>query len=473
MPLAMHASAPKTRFAPSPTGLLHLGNIRTALFNYLLARGAHATFLLRIEDTDAARGHEKYAEALQRDMGWLGLKWQEGPGVGGPHSPYYQSQRGADYERYFAKLQQQGQAYRCFCSEHELEVARKTQLAAGHPPRYSGRCRALSAADIEQRLAAGTPATLRFHVVDGATLVFDDKVRGTQTFRTDDIGDFVIRRSDGSPAFFFCNAIDDALMQVDLVMRGEDHLTNTPRQILLLQALGLPVPEYAHISLVVGADGSPLSKRHGSRTVQELRAAGYFPEAIVNYLARLGHTYESNHFMDMQALATHFDSTRLGRAPARFDEAQLLHWQHEAVLKLPSTLLWTWMGAAVHAIVPEAMRDEFIDAVRANITIPADAQRWARIIFTDDWTPAHGGDAAVTEAGSEFFRHALTALEQHGTDFKAFSQHIKGATGAKGKALFQPLRAALSGELDGPEMVKLLPLIGVARAKQRLGRYTA
>jgi glutamyl-tRNA synthetase len=467
----MHAATPKTRFAPSPTGLLHLGNIRTALFNYLLARGAHATFLLRIEDTDAARGHEKYAEALQQDLGWLGLAWQEGPGVGGLHGPYYQSQRQAVYERYFAALQEQGQAYRCFCSEHELAVARKTQLAAGRPPRYSGRCRALTAADIEQRVAAGTPATLRFHVADGAAVSFHDRVRGDQSFRTDDIGDFVIRRSDGTPAFFFCNAIDDALMGVGLVMRGEDHLTNTPRQILLLQALGLQVPEYAHISLVVGADGAPLSKRHGSRTVQELRAMGYFPEAIVNYLARLGHTYDSNRFMDMAALAAEFDSARLGRAPARFDEAQLRHWQHEAVLQLPPAVLWPWMGEAVHAIVPPAARDAYIDAVRANIATPEDALRWARIIFTDDWTPAHGSGAAVTEAGGEFFRHALKALEQHGTDFKAFSQHIKNTSGAKGKALFQPLRAALSGELDGPEMVKLLPLIGVARARQRLGRF--
>ncbi len=471
MPLAMHAAAPKTRFAPSPTGLLHLGNIRTALFNYLLARGAHAAFLLRIEDTDAARGHEKYAEALQQDMAWLGLAWQEGPGIGGPHGPYYQSQRGAEYERYFAALQQQGQAYRCFCSEHELEVARKTQLAAGRPPRYSGRCRSLSAAEIQQRLAAGTPATLRFHVADGAAVTFNDKVRGEQVFRTDDIGDFVIRRSDGSPAFFFCNAIDDALMGVGLVMRGEDHLANTPRQILLLKALGLPVPEYAHISLVVGADGSPLSKRHGSRTVQELRATGYFPEAIVNYLARLGHTYESNQFMNLDALAAHFDSARLGRAPARFDEVQLQHWQREALLHLAPATVWTWMGEAVQAIVPAAARAGFIDTVRANITVPGDALRWARIIFTDDWTAAQGCSAAVAEAGGEFFRHAGAALEQHGTDFKAFSQHIKHATGAKGKALFLPLRAALSGELDGPEMVKLLPLIGVDRARARLARH--
>lgn len=473
MPLAMHASAPKTRFAPSPTGLLHLGNIRTALFNYLLARGAHATFLLRIEDTDAARGHEKYAEALQQDMDWLGLTWQEGPRVGGPHAPYFQSQRGDEYARYFTRLQQQGQAYPCFCSEHELEVARKTQLAAGRPPRYAGRCRGLSAADVALRQAAGTPATLRFHVADGATVEFNDRVRGAQTFRTDDIGDFVLRRSDGSPAFFFCNAIDDALMGVGLVMRGEDHLANTPRQILLLTALGLPVPEYAHISLVVGADGSPLSKRHGSRTVQELRATGYFPEAIVNYLARLGHTYESNSFMDMAALAAHFDSARLGRAPARFDEAQLQHWQREALLHLPPAVVWAWMGDAVHAIVPFAPREAFIDAVRANVSIPEDALRWARIIYTDDWTPAHNSNAAVTEAGADFFRAALAALEQHGTDFKAFSQHIKTATGAKGKALFQPLRAALNGELDGPEMAKLLPLMGVARAKARLGRYAA
>ena len=483
--LPMRPTPFKTRFAPSPTGLLHLGNIRTALFSFLLAQRRRGVFLLRIEDTDAARGHEKYAHALQEDMSWLGLAWQEGPQVGGAHGPYFQSQRGHVYQQYFDSLQGQGRAYCCFCSEHELAVARKTQLAAGRPPRYSGRCRALAPADIAQRVAAGTPSTLRFHVADGATVEFHDQVRGPQVFHTHDIGDFVIRRSDGTPAFFFCNAIDDALMGVALVMRGEDHLTNTPRQILLLQALDLPVPEYAHISLVLGADGSPLSKRLGSLTVQALRASGYFPLAIVNYLARLGHTYatamdsgstgsagatssNANHFMDMAALAEHFDSARLGRSPARYDDAQLLHWQHEALRHATEAELWQWMGAQVHTCVPPQARTQFIEAVRSNITVPADALKWARIIFTEDWTPTHDAAGLSATAGGDFFTSARVALEQHGTDFKALAEHIKAATGAKGKALFMPLRAALTGELDGPEMAKLLPLIGRERAQRRL-----
>jgi len=461
----------KTRFAPSPTGLLHLGNIRTALFNWLLARKAGGTFLLRLEDTDAMRGHEKYARALEDDLRWLGLNWDEGPVAGGNHGPYAQSERGGFYKEYFAALEAKGSAYPCFCSEHELAIARKTALAAGRAPRYSGKCRALSRADAEARFARGEPATLRFRVEEGRTVEFEDKVRGRQAFATSDIGDFVIRRSDGTPAFFFCNAIDDALMGVTLVVRGEDHLTNTPRQILLLQALGLPAPEHAHIALVVGADGAPLSKRTGSRSVQELREAGYLPEAINNYLARLGHTYEANAFMDLPALADSFDIARLHRAPARYDEPQLHYWQHEAVRHLPPDVLWRWMGAAVHALVPPDHAGAFIDAVRGNISFPADALRWARVAFTDTLAVNHKAHEVIAAAGEEFFDMARRALEKHGTDFKAVSEMLRHQLAVSGKALFQPLRAALTGELDGPEMAKLLPLIGVERARQRLTKY--
>ncbi len=458
----------KTRFAPSPTGLLHLGNIRTALFNFLLARRAQGTFLLRLEDTDAMRGHEKYARALEHDLRWLGLVWDEGPEAGGPHGPYAQSERGPIYKEYFATLEAKGLAYPCFCSEHELAIARKTALAAHRPPRYAGKCRALSPAEAQARFARGEPATLRFHVGDGKTVEFEDRVRGRQTFSTDDIGDFVIRRSDGTPAFFFCNAIDDALMGVTLVVRGEDHLTNTPRQILLLQALGLPLPEYAHIALVVGADGAPLSKRTGSKSVEELRSAGYLPPAINNYLARLGHTYDANTFMSMEALAENFDLSRLGRAPARYDEAQLMHWQREAVLHLPSAALREWMGEAVQALVPPDGFAAFVEAVRGNISFPADALRWAQIVFTDKLVISHAAREAMAAAGPDFFATARQALERHGADFKAVSGAVKQERSVNGKALFQPLRAALLGELDGPEMAKLLPLIGVERARKRL-----
>ena len=465
--LPMNPAPFKSRFAPSPTGLLHLGNVRTALFNYLVARQAQGVFLLRIEDTDAMRGHEKYAVALEQDLRWLGLAWQEGPGPGGAQAPYYQSQRDAIYARYFEQLATDGGAYPCFCSEHELEIARKTAIAAGRPPRYSGRCSRLTAGEVVARRAEGRPATLRFHVADGKTVEFDDLVRGRQTFATSDIGDFIIRRSDGTPAFFFCNAIDDALMGVSLVLRGEDHLTNTPRQILLLHALGLPVPAYAHIALVVGSDGVPLSKRTGSRSVHELREQGFLPLAVNNYLARLGHTYESNDFLDLAGLAAAFDTARLHKAPARFDEAQLLHWQREAVRAADVATLWEWM-AGDSSLVPEMERTEFVEAVRGNVVFPLDARRWAQAIYTETLGLNHAAHEAARSAGEEFFDIARRALEKHGTDFKALSQMMKQDTGVSGKALFQPLRAAFTGELDGPEMVKLLPLIGMDRAHRRI-----
>ncbi len=467
-PCTMTSRPIKTRFAPSPTGLLHLGNIRTALFNFLLARQAQGVFLLRLEDTDAMRGHEKYARALEADLRWLGLDWDEGPDAGGRHGPYAQSERGPVYKEYFAALESRGLAYPCFCSEHELAIARKTALATGRPPRYAGKCRALSAQDVQARFARGEPATLRFRVEEGKTVEFEDKVRGRQTFNTDDIGDFVIRRSDGTPAFFFCNAIDDALMGVSLVVRGEDHLTNTPRQILLLEMLGLPVPAYAHIALVVGADGAPLSKRTGSKSVEELRSVGYLPSAINNYLARLGHTYDANAFMSLELLAENFDLSRLGRAPARYDEAQLMHWQREAVMRLPSVALREWMGGEIKQLVPADRFDDFIDAVRGNISFPADALRWAQIVFTDKLVVSQAARDVIAAAGRDFFAAANRALEKHSTDFKAIADTVRQARSVSGKSLFQPLRAALTGELDGPEIASLLPLIGVDRARKRL-----
>jgi len=458
----------RTRFAPSPTGLLHIGNVRTALFNWLLARHRGGRFLLRIEDTDALRGHERYTRALMDDLRWLGLDWQEGPDADGAAGPYLQSERGAIYQTYFDRLLADGLAYPCFCSEHELAVARKTSLAAGRPPRYNGKCRALSPAEVEARFAAGTPATLRFRVDDGHPVEFNDEVRGAQRFATDDIGDFIIRRSDGTPAFFFCNAIDDALMGVSLVVRGEDHLTNTPRQLLLLQTLGLPAPGYAHIALVLGSDGAPLSKRTGSKSVQELREAGYLPGAVNNYLARLGHTYETNDYLDAGGLAGSFATERLHASPARYDEAQLNYWQHQAVRQASADTLWAWMAPAVRTLVPDKQRAAFIDTVRDNLVFPADAMRWALVVYDDAHVPGHAAREVIDSAGASFYDAARQAVDQHGTDFRAIGKAMKQKLGVSGKALFQPLRAALTGELDGPEMAKLLPLIGRDRAKKRL-----
>ncbi len=464
----MSPSQVKTRFAPSPTGHIHMGNTRVALFSALYARHHRGIFLLRIEDTDLERSAERYGEALKEDLRWLGLMWQEGPEAGGPHGPYHQSQRLDIYQRYFNILEGQGLAYPCFCSAQELALSRKAQLVGGRPPRYAGVCAHLSATEIQSRLKQGLQPTLRFRIPAGVTVRFDDLVRGPQSFASGDIGDFIVRRADGTPAFFFSNAVDDALMGVTHVLRGEDHLSNTPRQILLLQALQLDIPHYAHLSMIVGPDGAPLSKRHGSRSVHELRESGYLPEAVNNYLARLGHHYESNELLSLEELAAGFDLVHLGRSPVRFDNAQLQHWQQLALGRADTDELWAWMGCKVHEKVPDAQRGAFVQAVRHNVTLPEHALLWARILFDDHLELSQTAREVIAHAGHEFFQHAAAAFRKYPDDFKALAHEVKTLTGKSGKTLYQPLRAALTGELDGPEMAHILPLLGVERIGRRL-----
>ena len=464
----MTAPPIKTRFAPSPTGLLHLGNVRTALFNALLARREAGRFLLRIEDTDPDRSRPEFVAALQEDLRWLGLDWQEGPAVGGPHEPYAQSARGAIYARYYRQLEAAERAYPCFCAPAELALSRKAQLAAGRPPRYPGTCARLSEAERQARIERGLRPTLRFRVPTGRTVEFADLVRGPQRFASDDIGDFVIRRADGTPQFFFANAVDDALMAISHVLRGEDHLANTPRQLLLLEALELPAPRYGHLALIVGADGGPLSKRAGDLGLRELRAAGHLPEALLNYLARLGHAYERDAWMEPAELASGFSTERLGRAPARFDEAQMLHWQIEAVQRAASERLWDWMGAAVRERVPPDRREEFVAAIRPNVRFPAEALFWAERLFGLDLAGSADSQAVIAAASPEFFAHALAAYDRHGADYRPLVDALRERTGAKGKGLFMPLRAALTGETHGPELAHVLRLLPPETVRRRL-----
>lgn len=458
----------KTRFAPSPTGYIHLGNVRTALFCALMARKVQGNFLLRIEDTDQLRSGAEFAEQLQYDLRWLGLEWQEGPKIGGEHGPYFQSLRQAIYGKYYHHLEHEHLAYACFCTEQELAIARKVQLSAGQPPRYPGTCRNLTAEQVAQKKAEGLIPTLRFRVPDNQVVEFTDFVRGTQRYLTNEIGDFIIRRGDNTAAFFFCNAIDDAVMGVTHVLRGEDHLTNTPRQLMLLQALGLPQPSYGHIALIIGPDGSPLSKRHGSRSLKVLHKEGYLPQAITNYLARLGHYYADNSLMTLAALAAGFETEHLGKAPARFDAAQLLYWQKQAVQQLSSDAFWNWVGEEVHALVPVALKKLFMETVQANVVFPEDAKHWAQALFIEELTYNSDALAVLRNAGVVFFQTALSAVEEHGTDFKALAQALQQRLNLKGKALYQPLRVALTGQVDGPEMVKITELLGVTSMKSRL-----
>ncbi|GAB4292022.1 MAG: glutamate--tRNA ligase [Methylophaga sp.] len=458
----------KTRFAPSPTGFIHLGNTRTALFNALLAIRDRGTFLLRIEDTDKERSRSEYVHGLMEDLRWLGLDWQEGPEVGGEHEPYLQSEREDLYQSYYDELAEKGLTYPCFCSDTALKMVRKSQIAAGQPPRYTGTCRNLTQEEIDAKLAAGEKPALRFKVPENELIEFTDLVRGEQRYASQDIGDFIIRRQDGSPAFFFSNAIDDALMGVSHVLRGDDHLSNTPRQMMLMHALNLNIPQYGHISMVVGPDNAPLSKRHGSRSVKEMRASGYFPGAVVNYLARLGHSSEDNSYQSLEGLAALFKEERLGRAPARFDLEQLHHWQQEALNHTDDETLWQWMGEQVHQLVPADKKTAFMDAVRPNILFPDDALHWASVLFGEQLDLDGDAQTVIAEAGTEFYQHALAALSIAGIEYKALMDEIKQRSGAKGKGLFLPVRIALTGQHGGPELGKILALMGQDTVQKRL-----
>jgi len=460
-----------TRFAPSPTGEVHLGNARTALFNFLLARHSGGRFLLRIEDTDVERSREEHTTAVLADLRWLGLDWDAGPDREDERGPYRQSQRAPVYKRYFDILEQKGAVYPCYCSPLELEVSRKAQLAAGRPPRYAGTCRNLSAAQREQKRAGGIVPSVRFHVPTGRRIEFVDFVHGPQSFLSDDIGDFVILRADGSAAFFFSNAIDDACMGVTRVLRGEDHLTNTPRQLLILEALGLKAPDYGHISLIVGADGAPLSKRHGATSVREYRERGFRPEALTNHLFRLGHSTPEHGFLTLDEMARAFDAAHLGRSPARFDEQQLHVWQKEAAHRLPVDVARRWLGPVIPAGLDDVAVNAFLAAVLPNIVLPEDARTWVEVVFGGPLELEPAQEQVIREAGAEYFSAAASAAAHSGNDLPAIAGAVKAATGKKGAALYMPLRVALTGRAHGPELAPLLKAMPPGKARERLARF--
>jgi glutamyl-tRNA synthetase len=298
-----------------------------------------------------------------------------------------------------------------------------------------------------------------------------DFVHGPQSFLSDDIGDFVIRRADGSAAFFFCNAVDDAEMGVTQVLRGEDHLTNTPRQLMILEALGLPAPGYGHVSLIVGSDGSPLSKRHGATSVREYRESGYLPEAMINHLFRLGHSSSEHGFLPLEQMVRAFDSGHLGRAPARFDEQQLLVWQKEGAHRLTPDEAIRWLGPYLPAGIDGKELHSFIAAVLPNLVLPEDVRAWVGVVFGDPPAPAAAEEQVVLEAGRDFFSAAAAAAASSGNDLSAIAGAVRAATGKKGAALYMPLRVALTGRAHGPELAPLLKAMPPGKVYERLARF--
>jgi glutamyl-tRNA synthetase len=457
----------KTRFSPSPTGKLHLGNARTALFSALYAANQEGVFVLRIEDTDASRSEQQFTDMLLHDLQWLGITWQEGPEVGGPHAPYWQSKRHGIYHQYYQQLESQKLAYPCFCTDQELMLSRKLQISRNQPPRYSGVCLKLTQAQIDEKLANGMKPALRFHVPEKTVIEFNDLVKGLQKFNSDDIGDFIIRRADGSSSFMFCNAIDDSLMGITHVLRGEDHLTNTPRQLMILSALKLRKPSYGHLSLIVGEDGSPLSKRHGSFSLHDMRAEGYLPSALANYLARLSHTYDSQDLMTFAQLAQSFQIERLSRSPSRFDMNQLHFWQKIAVMSLQDEQLWHWLGMDIQQQIPIDKRQLFTSVVRHNVLFPEEAAKWAHIFFKDQLQYTEENAVIIKEAGKQFLNVWLAALNQH-DELKSILDEMKTQLNISGKHLFMPIRIVLTGEKHGPELAQIVTLLGKKKIMERI-----
>jgi nondiscriminating glutamyl-tRNA synthetase len=465
----------RVRFAPSPTGHLHVGNARTALFNWLLAHGKDGTFILRIEDTDVERSTKESEVGILEDLRWLGLDWDEGPDVGGMHGPYRQSERLHLYASYANELLSGDHAYYCFCSAAKLDEDRKADLAAGRPPKYRGTCRALSADEARGRIEAGERPVIRFRVPDGGDVTFRDLVRGEVTFSNDVIGDPVLVRSDGRPAYNFAVVVDDALMEITHVIRGEDHISNTPRQVLLYQSLGFSPPEFAHLSLVMGPDHTPLSKRHGATSVAEFRERGYLPEALLNYLALIGWSPGGDEeLLPIQELARRFALEDVGHSAGVFDQEKLA-WMNRHYMKeaAPARLAAESVRYFIARGYLRRRTDDAMDFVTSLLPMAVGSvdrleEIPDRLKFLFDYDPPAA--LAREEVASVLHEHGARdviaalpgAIDRPLNDrdaFRAMANRVKERTGMKGKALFHPIRVALTAEGAGPELDLAVPAI--------------
>jgi len=474
----------RVRFAPSPTGHLHIGGARTALFNYLYARHTGGKFIVRIEDTDLNRSTVESERVIIEGLRWLGINWDEGIEVGGEHGPYRSTERVGIYNPYVQKLLDEGKAYLCYCSEEELEREREEALKRGEMPRYSGKCRHLTPEQKEAYEKEGRKPVVRFKVPDDELIVVDDIVRGRVEFHSKDIGDFIIVKSDGIPVYNFAVTIDDHLMEITTVIRGEEHLSNTPRQILIYKALGFDVPRFAHVSLILGKDRTKMSKRHGSTWVEQYRDAGYLPEAIVNYLALLGWSPEGEEeIFSLEELIEKFDLNRVVKNPAVFDLDKLNHINGIYIRKSPIERIVDL--AIPHLVNSGYITEEFakenrewitkvVETVRDGLPFVGDIVNHVHIFFGDEVKIENDETHEVLKQ-----EHVLNLLEEFENMVKEaesidlnFAQNVfkelKNRTGAKGKALFMPIRVALTGQMHGPELVNIIDILGKDKILKRL-----
>lgn len=472
----------RVRFAPSPTGQLHVGNVRTALYNWLFARQQGGAFLLRIEDTDVERSRPEYEQHIYEDLRWLGLDWDEGPDIGGAVGPYRQSERLAIYRRYIERLVQSGDAYYCFCTAEELAAERRRAEEAGRRFVYSGRCRTLPPEQVLEKLRQAVPNTIRFKVRTGM-VAWDDLVRGHIDWQADLLGDFVIVKSDGWPVYNFAVVVDDIEMKITHVIRGEGHLANTHRQLLLYEALKANPPLFGHLSTILGTDGTKLSKRHGATALAEFRQQGYQPEALFNFLALLGWSPKAEgEILSRRQLIEQFSLDRVVKAPAIFDQEKL-NWLNRAYLKRadPDELIRSGSVYLRRAgRLPDGDLNQetaqwvslLLEVTLSYVDTLAQLPQHAAVVLDYDLTEAEQTGQIADVLTDQHAIRVIRLLHDQLVScqpvtveaFQTAVEVIKQKTGRKGRALFHPIRVGLTARASGPELIKLIPLFELGAA---------
>ncbi|KAM7482828.1 hypothetical protein LguiB_007411 [Lonicera macranthoides] len=460
----------RVRFAPSPTGNLHVGGARTALFNYLFARSKGGKFILRIEDTDLERSTKESEEAVLQDLSWLGLSWDEGPGIGGDYGPYRQSERNVLYKQYAENLINSGHVYHCFCSNEELEKMKEIAKLKQLPPVYTGMWASATDEEVQEELTKGTPYTYRFRVPKEGRLKIYDLIRGEVSWNLDTLGDFVIMRSNGQPVYNFCVTVDDATMAISHVIRAEEHLPNTLRQALIYKALGFPMPYFAHVSLILAPDRSKLSKRHGATSVGQFKEMGYLPQAMVNYLALLGWgDGTENEFFSLEELVEKFSIERVNKSGAIFDSTKLRWMNGQHLRSLPSEELTKligehWKDTGILTESEGLFIEEAAELLKDGVDLIPDSDKalsnllsyplYATLmssegkpVLEDGLSEVVSGLLAAYDSGE-----LLHALEEGQAGWQKWVKSFGKSLKRKGKSLFMPIRVLLTGKLHGPDI---------------------
>ncbi|MDD5525022.1 MAG: glutamate--tRNA ligase [Smithella sp.] len=474
----------RVRFAPSPTGELHVGNARTALFNWMFARHHGGSFILRIEDTDESRSDLSYQISLFNDLNWLGLDWDEGLQKKGSYGPYKQSERLEIYKNHLQKLIDVDLVYPCYCTEEELEEERQALILSKRMPRYMGKCRNLTAEERKKREEEGRKPSFRFKV-HPQTIEFEDLIRGEMKFEGESIGDFIIVRSNGMPAYNFAVVIDDHLMDITHVIRGEDHLSNTALQMMLYRAFGFAPPTFAHHCLILGKDRAKLSKRHGSVSVGEFRKQGILPEALINYLGLLGSSFtDGREVLSRDEMITGFALERASKSGAIFDEEKL-HWLNAIYIRNCKTedlveRLKPFLEQAGYIIdnIDAKWLNEVIELLKTELTTLAEIGNHIDIFFDDKYEITAEAKqilekenaAQVVKVFAEYLKNAAGNPQEI---YLAAIKYTKEKTRAKGKELFMPIRAAITGKVHGPELDKVFAVLGKDVALRRLKAWVS